>query len=243
MKEQEVTIALGDGKAAYGMLHGKFADTVLVFVHGLTGRMDSGLPYMASLFFSDNGINSLRFNLYDGRKNARDMGEAGLKVNASDIDAVVGHCLSKGAKKVHVIGHSYAGPAIFMSPKKKFISAILYDPSHPMRTPFGDDLKYIKELNAYLRRSGTDYIFSRRFIEEGRALNPDKYLKGYAVPTIIFNAGKGTLVEAGKDYEARLKGKMKFKRSVIKEADHSFTRQGPREELFRQTLKWLKTFD
>src|SRR5581483_6543565 len=243
MIDKKITIPLNDDKVAYAKLKGSLKDTVIIFAHGLASKMDSLLPYLSAEFFSKHGFNFLRFNFYDYYDDARDLWDCSLKTHAEDLDAIVDYCFSMGAKKVHVIGHSYGGLTVLMSKRQKFTSAILFDPSHPVSSPFDKgEVKYIKEIDGYMKKAGIDFVYSRTLVEENRSLNPDEYLKSYSTPAVILSAGEGTLVMGGKDYEKRLQKKVRVERHLINGAGHSFYEDAPREELFQRTLQWLKSF-
>lgn len=128
--ESNLKIATADGKVIYGRLRETSSQQLVIFVHGLGGRMDQHIYYNGARFLEKRNISSFRFNLYSWEKDARNLSECTIETHANDLDTVIGYFRKQGANKIIVVGHSFGGPTILLSKKKDYDLVILWDPSY-----------------------------------------------------------------------------------------------------------------
>lgn len=87
--EKKLKIKVSEKNYIYGRLSGTSRQPLFIIVHGFLETMDGDFYLNATRYFAKQGYATFRFNLYGGEKNARQMIDTTLKINASDIDAVV----------------------------------------------------------------------------------------------------------------------------------------------------------
>lgn len=219
----------------YAKQYGSLDRPVIIFVHGLTGHMDEHPFYNGAQYFYDQGISSLRFNLYDWQKDARKLTNCTLKIHANDLNLVIDYLREKSVKKIFAIGHSYGGPTILLADQSKLDAIVLWDPSYG---DIFDNTKYIQELDAYRIRWGTDILISAKMYEERKQLDWDNLTTNIQTPLKIISAGKGELLKGSKVYIKKAKGPTEH--AIIENAGHNFNEEGTAEKLFEETLQWLK---
>jgi len=238
--EKELKIKIpGTKKFVYATQRGSLSKPLIIFVHGLTGSMNEHIFFNGARFFEKNGFSSLRFNLYYWPKDARQMGECSLLTHAQDLDCVIDYCRKHGANKIFVVGHSYGGPTVLLSPKKKFDGVVLWDPTYDVKNVL-KNTRFVKELGGYRLRWDFDVIIGKKMFDFSSTINCAPLIKNIKVPIKIICAGNGALGESSKKY---FKSANKPKGlAIIKNADHNFNFDGTEENLFKETLSWLEQY-
>lgn len=239
--EKESKIPIPDTKLnIHAKQYGSLDQPVVIFVHGLTGHMDEHPFYNGARYFHKQGISSLRFNLYDYEKDARKLTNCTLKTHAHDLDVIIDYLRQKKTKKIFAIGHSYGGPTVLMADHRQLDAIVLWDPSYGDIFDKSDDAKYVKELDAYRIRWGTDVLIGAKMRNEAKELKWDSLTKIITTPLKVISAGKGVLVKERKKYVELTQGPKDH--VTIKKAGHNFNEEGTAEELFNESIKWLKKF-
>jgi alpha/beta superfamily hydrolase len=247
MHETEVHIPVPDsGLEIHGVLRGDYSSPLAVLAPGLGGWMHDLLLFNASRFFEKQGIATLRVSFYGDDKKQRNIGDFGVKTNASDIDTIVDYVKEQGSEWVCVIGHSYSGMAIVYSAKQAFDAAVLWDASHTdgydepqAKKNLENDFMYIKELDSYVSANGSGYVLSRKVFED-YAPGSTEMAKNFTVDTLVVNAANsGEVMERfGKDYTNNINAETEH--IVIPDASHPFTEDGAMERLYEATAQWIK---
>lgn len=239
--EQLLKIPTSNNKVIYGRLRGSQDNPLVIFVHGLGGRMDQHIYYNGARFLEKNGISSFRFNLYAWEKDARKLGECTLETHSYDLDIVVDYFRKNGVKKIFVVGHSFGGPTILLSKNKDFDGIILWDPSFAYPKSF-EGAQYIDSLDMYKVTWEFDVLIGKDMVEEGKTLREkeEQAIKEITIPIKIINAGNSWLAEAGKRYFELTKGPKE--RVVIDKASHGFDEDGVEEKLLQETLSWIQKY-
>ena len=242
--ERNVKIKLTRTLFLYGKLSGSLRQPLCIIVHGLPGSMDEDFYHLATRWFGKHGFSTFRFNLYGYQKNARQLMHCSLKTHGSDLDAVVHYFRKRGARKVFVAGHSFGGLTILSSHDQNFDAAALWDPSYKFSfTKTKRDLpggKYIKSVNGYLMRWGTNVIIGKQMVEEINLLPWDSIAKNFLVPFQIIIAEKGLLGSAKKYLNG---AKVKTDLVIVKGATHCFNdREGMRDDVFKATKRWFRNY-
>lgn len=241
-KEQEVKIPIPNSKLyIYGTLRGSLNQSVVVFVHGLTGHRNEHIYYNGARFFEEYGYSSFRFNLYDGAKDARKLIDSTVKIHAEDLDTVTNYLTKIGAKEIFVVGHSYGGPTILSSKNKKFKAAVLWDPHHsPIRGFKKLGFEHIRSIHRWRVRWGSEVYVSEKMYIENAELNCDWLAASFNIPTKIIYAKKGILEKASHSYFKHLAGDKDI--IDIENATHCFDEEGAEEQLLQETLKWFNKY-
>ena len=238
--EEELKIPIGAKKYIYGTLRGSLANPLIIFVHGFTGHKDDHLFFNGARFFEKHGFSTFRFNLYHWTKDSRKLEDCTLSLHGKDLDTVVKYFRNKGVNKILVIGHSFGGLTILLSKAKDFEAAVLWDPAtDPAEVT---KAKYIKELDRYYVTEEGYYGFtiSKVMYEENKRLKPFELIKKFKVPVKIIVAGKGILVKGGKKYFQMTNKPKAF--AIVPRAIHSFNEDDTEQQLFNETLKFLKDY-
>ena len=238
--EKSVEIPTSDDHVIYGTLNWQEpkSDKLIIFVHGLNGAQNRHQFHNAARFFPKNGFATFRFNLYSSKEKGRVLHECSIKTHSSDVDTVVEHFRSK-FKEIHLVGHSLGGPSIIYS-SQKVKSLILWDSSLVLNKKDRDELwEYDKSRNLYIIKYRTHFFISKEIRDEWQ-VSGENMVELLKVPTKIICAGKSLLPARWKKVVGKIKVDHEF--SVIGGANHSFDEEGTEEELFAQTLQWLKSF-
>lgn len=244
--EKKLKIKVSEKEYVYGRLSGTSRQPLFVIVHGFLETMDGDFYLNATRYFAKQGYATFRFNLYGGEKNARQMIDTTLKINASDIDAVVRYFRRNKFQKIFIAGHSYGGTGILLSSEQNFDGAVLWDPSYKMsftKTEHGlPPIKYIKEAKGYLMNWGINLIVGKPIVEEADIINWNNLTNNFHVPLKIIVAGKGVLVKGAKHY-FKTANKPKDL-TVIKNATHYFNdTEDMREKIFKISNDWFGKID
>lgn len=239
--EQLIKIPTSDNKIIYGRLRGLLDKPLVIFVHGLGGRMDQHIYYNGVRFLEKNNISSFRFNLYSWEDDARNLSDCTIEIHSNDLDAVISYFRKKGVKKIFVVGHSFGGPTILLSKHKDFNGVILWDPSYGEPKSF-QDTKYLESLKMYRARWEFDVLLNKEMIEEGEGLKEkeERAIEEIHVPIKIITAGDSFLQDGGEKYYQLANEPKKL--VVIKGAGHTFDEDGAEGELFQETLEWIQRF-
>ncbi|MBI5138921.1 MAG: alpha/beta fold hydrolase [Candidatus Vogelbacteria bacterium] len=240
--ETKHKIETSDGHVIYGTLtlSKKPSQKLIIFVHGLTGHQNESMFYNGSKFFSSKGFNVFRFDQYCGEKDARRFIDTTTEIHAKDLNAVV-KLFSQKYDQIYLVGHSWGGPVILSSDLSKITALILWDPS-----PSGElikdceELRYEPKLNAYILDWGIRQILGKAWFESAQKLPSVEDLGSKCnKPIKIIAAERGT---EGKSKILLKKIDCLKSYVCVKRADHCFHVEGTQDQLFKETLDWLKKF-
>ncbi|MAF35407.1 hypothetical protein CMO91_06215 [Candidatus Woesearchaeota archaeon] len=238
-KEREFQIPIpGTDLNIYAKQYGELSDSMVIFVHGLTGHMDEHLFYNGARYFEKHGISSIRFNLYDWHDDARKLMDCTLETHAHDFNTVLQYLLTAKVKKIAAIGHSYGGPTILLGNHKQLAAIVLWDPSHGDIFADEDEVKYVPELNAYHVNWGTSFLIGSPMRAMEKEIAWDSLTKKIHSALKVVSAGKGELVEHGKKYVDLANGPKQH--VVIQSANHNFDDEGAADELYKESASWIQ---
>lgn len=232
--ETNKKIKTKDNKTIYGTLNSTNNKNLAIFVHGLTGNKEEHIFYNAKNIFTEKGIDTFRFNLYDWQENARKLSECSIYTHSSDIDEVVNKFKNK-YEKIILIGHSLGGPSILFS-KQKVDLIVLWDPSIDINLE--EDSKYIPEISSYVTNWGIECILNKEMIESCKETSSKIISKKFIKPTLIVYGSKGILEKRWK--KANIKNNKLIEEVTIKGASHCFDEENIEQELFKHTIKFIK---
>lgn len=244
--ERSLNFKTKDGHTIYGTLNSapKVSNSIVVFVHGLTGHKNEHIFYNAAQFFPKKGFDTYRFDLYSGDKGGRALSDCTVRTHASDLSLVL-KGLKKRYRNIHVVGHSLGGPTIILADLSPIRSIVLWDPSDMLGLADiveGQErkLKQNKISGLYIVDWGVEYILGKEMAEEFKTLRPAKLAGTINKPIKIIAAQMGNL-RGSKEY---LKYANEPKELVtLKNAGHTFDEDGKEEELLKETLAWVKKWN
>lgn len=242
--EKALNLKARDGHAIYGVHNTslKKSDTLLVLVHGLTGDLTDHIFYNAARFFPAKNIDTYRFNLYDGRKGGRSLVNSSVRTHAEDLNQVLKK-FRKQYRHIAVAGHSLGGPSVVTADTSLMDSIILWDPTPmPSMKDVSEGMKsevvFNKSLNAYLAEWNFTFLMGTEMGKEYDSLNPVERIKDVHVPVKIICAQKDGNAQGGKQYFKIANDPKEY--VVLKGATHCFDEWGTEEELFKETLNWIR---
>lgn len=166
--EKELKIKTADHKLIYGTFGASKvrADTLVIFVHGYTGHQNEHILFNGARFLTEKGFDTFRFNLYAGEgKNARHFRDTKISLHGEDITTVAKH-FRKKYKKIYIIGHSYGGVSLLFADQSIIEGFIFWDASYINPKDATENLKYDKNLDAYILDWGMGIIVGKGFINE-----------------------------------------------------------------------------
>lgn len=239
--ESNLKIPTQDGKVIYARMRGPINQTLVVFVHGLGGRMDQHIFFNGARFLEKHSISSIRFNLYSWEGDARKLDECTLNTHASDLDTVITYARQKGASKIIVIGHSYGGPTILFSKDKSYNVVVLWDPSYGYPNSFKRS-EYVESLGLYKATWEFNVLMGKKMIEEAKNIEQkeEEAIKNLKIPIKIISAEQSHLVKGCKRYFDLANKPKEY--ALIENAGHTFDEEGAEERLFEETLVWINKF-
>ncbi len=238
--QKEIKIKTADKKIIYGNFvpSDKKAEKLVVFVHGFTGHQNEHIFFNGAKFFSSNGFDTFRFNLYAAGKGSRNFCDTKISLHGQDLSTVVRH-FREEYKKIFVVGHSYGGTSLLFADKNIIDGFVFWDASYIGPKDATAQMKYNKQLDSYILDWGIEIIVGKNFVEELKNF-PDcgKLIKQINKPVLFISAGeKGN----AKPAEKYFKYANEPKRLVnIKTANHCFDRFEDEERLFQETFSFLK---
>jgi len=235
--QKELQIKTDDGHNIDGVLDSKIKeDKLIIFVHGLTGHKNEHHFFNGAKYFTEEGFDTFRFNLYSGGRNCRRLRSCTLRAHSNDLEVVLEYFKDK-YEEIFLVGHSLGGPTILQSNHKCAKAVVLWDPSYRIMDSLGDDLKFNKELDLYLIDWGVEYLVSKKMIEEWKVM-PDTLINGFTKPTKIICAGKEIVKGMWEKNISKIKVRNEF--MIIDNAGHVFNEEAVEEKLFEETLMWFK---
>jgi dienelactone hydrolase len=239
--EKLLKIKTKDGKYICGdLVTASGASTKLViFCHGFTGNRNEHQFFNGAQFFAARGYDSFRFDFYSGEKGARHFEETSLSLHGSDIMDVIHH-FQKKYEKIYLVGHSFGGTALLFADTSFVQACVFWDASYVVAENEKKDSMYKKKGGLYTVDWGVCIIIGKKFIEELFHF-PDcgKLVKEMRVPVKFIGAGNANAKDSRKFYKQANSPKAI---TVIKGADHGFNTRAAEQELFEETLKWIKRF-
>jgi hypothetical protein len=239
--EKQVKIKTKDGFTIYGILNSaKKSDKLIIFVHGLGGNIMEHQFFNAVPFFTKRGFDALRISLYEYENDARRLRNTTLSIHGEDVKIVAKKFRNK-YKRLYAVGHSFGGPSILLSDPNVFDAIVLWDPTYrpSFKSHSSKRLRFVKALNAYVLDWGIELLIGKGMIEHANTLKADQLLGRVTTPIKIILAAKGN-GKYRKEYERDVPhpGRVVF----MKKADHNFTDLASEEDLFKETLSWIKKY-
>lgn len=241
MKEKNLDIGTPDGKVIKAILRGSLRRPVIVHVHGLGGDMHEAMHYNAARYFETAGFTSLRFNLYSWEREARKLHEASFATHGQDIDTVLEYLVSKGAKQIFILGHSYGFPSILHTKRREYSAIAAWDgsqlPVHHVATPMK-----VNKPKGRLVDFGWYILVSEKMAKDSETLDSIALLKKFDKPISFITVDDN--IDGNLDGNKLMHDSYQGKKElvIIKGAHHNFAEEGAQEKLYKATVKWFKKF-
>lgn len=245
--EKAANLKSKDGYTIYGFLNTapKKSNTLLILVHGLTGDLTDHIFFNAARFFPKKGIDTYRFNLYDGRKGGRSLVSSSVRTHADDLNQVLKK-FRKEYRHIAVAGHSLGGPSVITADTSLMDSIILWDPTPmPSKKDVSEGMKspvlFNKSLDAYVSEWNFTFLMGKEMMDEYDTLKPVQRIKKVHVPVKIISAEKLGNIKGSKEYFKEANSPKAY--VTVKGATHCFDEFGTEEQLFSETLDWVKKWN
>jgi predicted esterase len=234
---KQIQIKTPDNYIIYGTLDSDNNQTLLIFVHGITGNQDEHHYFNAVPFFTKNGFDTFRFDLYSDKDGARSLSESTIMGHSKDLELIINNFKDK-YKKIILIGHSLGAPVILKTNLSSISKIVLWDPTTGFKKIEDQEGEYCQEIDKYILHWGMDIIIGKQMVEEWKSLNIDKLIENLTIPCKFIFAGNHNKHELWKPFLNKIK--VKNKSVIVEGATHCFVEEGTEQKLFEETLKWIK---
>lgn len=208
---------------------------LIIFVHGLTSSKDEPIISQWELYFNSKGYSTFSFNLYGEWWNERKLSNVSLSDHIQDINDVIDYFLKKWETNIIVIGHSFGWLSLLYSDLKHVAKLVLWDSSIGWEELLwdvceDDQWKYIDRWDHY-KRYISDTLYEDFCIDP---IDNIQQLKSLKLPITIIAAEEGL-----QDPALLYAESIHQKAFIISWADHTFTDDTHKKELFDITMKNL----
>ncbi|PJE58563.1 MAG: hypothetical protein COU81_00030 [Candidatus Portnoybacteria bacterium CG10_big_fil_rev_8_21_14_0_10_36_7] len=151
--ETSIKIPTNDNHIIYATLnsHESKKNKLIIFVHGLTGSQNEHHYFNAVKFFCPKGYDTLRFNLYTSKPQARQLSECDISTHAKDINTVI-NFIKNDYTEIYLIGHSLGCPSIWNANISHAKKIIYWDPTKGMKSLEEKNATYNNVLGLYIFR-------------------------------------------------------------------------------------------
>jgi pimeloyl-ACP methyl ester carboxylesterase len=241
--EQKLKIAAHDGKEIDTWFNSQGdTDALIIFVHGLTGSPTEHHYIRAPEFFNAKGFDTVRFAQYATGETKRLISDTGVLTHAKDLNSVVSHYQNK-YDKIYLVGHSLGAPVILEADLSNIERIVLWDPTIGVKSIEDANAKpcwFDERIGKYiLINSGKEVLLGQEMIDSWiGASDLDKYTKLITKPCKFIFAGE----EDKKDgWQLHLKDiTAEHSEITIEGASHVFYEEGKLEQVYQETLSWIK---
>ncbi|MGE0108427.1 MAG: alpha/beta hydrolase [Bdellovibrionales bacterium] len=240
-----------DNNGIYGILRAEETprDRLVVHLHGMTHYMNQLLEVTSRDFFVAHGFDHYRIGFYDFPKDSRKLSNSTLSTHARDIQAVLDHFKEAGYKQIFVTAHSLAALTMMISNPSGATAVSLWDPSTDV-TNFWETNNCLtphEDGEHYLMDYGSIFWLHKDMVEENKLYPHAKcqeLVGRNKIPSQMIAAEKGIFTFSPgikpEDFIGKFGGD--FELQKIAGANHTFSLEGNREELFIKTLNWFQKY-
>ena len=234
---KEVRIKTSDNHTIYGHLDSEKNDSLVIFVHGLTGRMEEHHYLNAVPVMLESKIDTYRFYFYaDGEEDSRKLVNSSLSTHISDLKAVIDN-FKPNYKQIYLVGHSFGVLAILGSDLSDISKIVLWDPTTNITSAEEKDGEYIEALDKYILHWGMEIVVSKEFVNDWINFDLQGSLKSLTTPCKFIFAGESSKFETFKKIFQETN--TSFEHTVVPGASHGFIEEGTEEKLFQETVNFL----
>lgn len=233
---EEIELKTADNHVIYGTLDLNKSQTLLIFVHGISGNQYEHHYFNAVPFFTEKGFDTFRFDFYAHEPNARCMTESSITTHSEDLKSIIDTFKNKYGSLI-VIGHSLGALVALNTDLSAVSRIVLWDPTTGFRSIEDKDGEYDANLDKYILHWGMDIIVGKQMIEEWKSLDLNLLSEKLSTPCKFIFAENSDKYVVWKTHLNRIKAKNES--VVIEGASHGFIEEGVEQRLFEETLKWL----
>lgn len=235
---EKIQLKTNDNHIIYGTLDSKNNKTLLIFVHGFTGQQDEHHYLNAVPFFIKNNFDTFRFDFYARQAScARPLAESSITTHTEDLKLIIDSFKDKYDNLV-LIGHSFGPLAILNTDLSNISKLVLWDPTTALNNLKDKNIEYNSSLDKYILHWGMDIIVGEKMIKEWQSLNLNQLIEKLSIPCKFIFAENSSKHESWKPFLNKIKAKNES--VIIEGATHGFIEEGVEQELFEETLKWIK---
>lgn len=176
------------------------------------------------------------------------MSESTLSTHARDIQAVLNHFAKQSYKQIFVTAHSLAALTMMISNPSGVTAMSLWDPSTEVTGFWGINkcLTPCDDGEHYLMDYGNVFLIHKNMVEENKLYPHAKcqeLVGKIQTPAQMIAAEKGIATFSGpgvqpEDFIGKFGGPFDFQK--IAGANHTFSFEGNRDQLFEKTLSWFQ---
>jgi pimeloyl-ACP methyl ester carboxylesterase len=239
MPQSPLAVPTQDGKLIHGVLRETGSRRLVVHMHGLTHNKDCYLEILSAEYAEERGYDCFRFGFYERLPKARTLDSITLMDHVRDFGTVLAH-LRDRYDAIYVSGHSLGGLTALIANPEGVRAMSLWDPptdtTHFWRVVGG--LRFVPEIDKYMLDYGRTFVVGKELVEEFKEY-PDAQcleLARRARTPVQFVIPEETMFLASphaspeRYAEAFPNG---FALYRMKKANHIFSYEGNRQELFR----------
>lgn len=234
--QKDIQIDTGDKYIIYGTLDSKENDTLIIFVHGITGNKNEHHYFNAVPFFTQNNFDTFRFDFYCEYEGARSLSESSITSHVNDLKSIIDFFKEKYITLI-LVGHSLGALVILNTDLSNISKLVLWDPTTGFENFEDKDISYNANLDKYVLNWGMDIIVGKQIIEEWQYTDIKQLIKKISIPCKFVFAGNCDKYDSWKPYLKDIKVENEY--IVIEGASHVFIEDGAEERLFEETLKWI----
>jgi pimeloyl-ACP methyl ester carboxylesterase len=236
--EKEIQFQTPDSHIIYGTLNSMGrGQRLLIFAHGLSGNSREHQYFNAPKSFNAHGIDTFRFDFYSRRPMGRQLGGCTISTHVKDL-AIVIEGFSR-YKEIFLAGHSVGAIVAIRAATPMVSKIVLWDPSAWHGSLEDKRCAWNEGLGKYILSWGLEIMLSREFISEWQeTADVGSLARSISRPCKLIFAGKHTSHAAWKPHLSSIIPE--HEHHVVKGASHQFLEEGSEEELFLETLKFLK---
>lgn len=237
--EQKIEIKTPDNHIIYGTLNQlpNNNDTLIIFVHGLSGNQHEHHYFNAVPFFNEKGFSVFRFDFYARELKARQLSKSTITTHAEDLESVIKH-FKDNYKNIVLVGHSLGTLAILKANLSDISKIVLWDPTVNFNDIKGRNNSFNTDLNQYIFHWGMDILINNQMIEEWKKIDLTELIDKINVPCKFVFAGDRKKYVLWEPFLKKINIKNEI--AIIEWATHCFYEEWTEQKLFKETLDWLK---
>lgn len=237
--EQEIEVKTPDNHVIYGTLNPllKNNETLIIFVHGLSGNQYEHHYFNAVPFFNKKGFNVFRFDFYARKPKARPLNKSTITTHTEDLESVIKYFKNK-YRNIVLVGHSLGVLAILNADLSDISRIVLWDPTTNFKDIKEKNGSFNADLGQYILHWGMDILVSKEMVEEWKKSNLNELVSKLKVPCKFVFAGDRIKYISWKPFLKKIETKNET--AIVEGATHCFYEEGTEQKLFEETLSWLK---